>query len=152
LAIFSLVLAFFAGLPELNRGYWSFALVLPALPLFLMCIILSKCPESPKFLYMSCGKREQAQQVLNEFFDKKQATSMFVSLIKENSQTKVCEICELYGLCFLGATNKIAKNVCTFGFSVQNVHCFTDYPGPTNDRNFHCVHSFWLHIQRTFDN
>jgi hypothetical protein len=157
LAIFSLILAFFAGLLELNRGYWSLALVLPALPSFLMCIVLSRCPESPKFLYMSCGKREQAQQVLNLFFDKKQATSMFVSLIKENSQTKVTSLVEVMVLIFLnyldhfkkqflGTTNQAAKIiVCTTRFSMQTLRRFTDYFGSDDDRHFHCFFLFHAH-------
>jgi hypothetical protein len=62
---------------------------MPIFPSLAMICLLLKCPESPKFLYLSCGERENAQAVLNELCDGKQANSMFVSLIKENSETQV---------------------------------------------------------------
>lgn len=89
MTILSLVISFLVALPGLNNDLWILTLIIPIFPALIMICFLIKCPESPKFLYISCGQRDQAQVVLNELFDGKQASSMFVSIIKENSQTQV---------------------------------------------------------------
>lgn len=88
---FSDCFSLFVGLPEILGGEtnWPLAFAFPGIPALLLCIVLPMCPESPKFLLVSRGKREEAKKAINRLVNDIEAKQMFESLIKEAALSQV---------------------------------------------------------------
>ncbi|TSM77429.1 Solute carrier family 2, facilitated glucose transporter member 1 [Bagarius yarrelli] len=48
-----------------TKKYWAFMLSLPLIPAVIQCLILPFCPESPRYLFINCGKEAEAEAALN---------------------------------------------------------------------------------------
>lgn len=44
-----------------TREYWAFMLSLSLIPAVLQYIILPFCPESPRYIFINCGKEQEAE-------------------------------------------------------------------------------------------
>lgn len=72
-----------------DANNWPLAFGFPGIPALFLCIILPLCPESPKYLLVSRGKREEAKKALNRLVNEVEAKQMFESLIKEAALSQV---------------------------------------------------------------
>uniref|UniRef100_A0AC34QU67 Major facilitator superfamily (MFS) profile domain-containing protein n=1 Tax=Panagrolaimus sp. JU765 TaxID=591449 RepID=A0AC34QU67_9BILA len=75
----------FVGLPQVlgSSKLWPWAFSFPGLPALALVLILPFCPESPKFMLMTLGKREEALESIKRLVVEDEAQPMFRSLIKE---------------------------------------------------------------------
>lgn len=93
----------FLGLPEVlgSEKWWPFAFGFPGLLALGMLVVLPFCPQSPKYLLVGKGEREQAKQVLHRLVDEEEARRMFEALIKECALSQASWLC-LNLFCTLG--------------------------------------------------
>ncbi|CAD5233263.1 unnamed protein product [Bursaphelenchus xylophilus] len=76
----------FIGLPEIlgSENLWPIAFGFPGLLALFLVIVLPFCPESPKYLLVSRGKREDARDVLRRLVVEEEAERMFQELMSES--------------------------------------------------------------------
>lgn len=75
----------FLSLPQIfgNEKLWPLAVVFPALPAILLCVVLPFCPESPRFLLISLEDRQKSQKALEFFVGREHSGKEFDSMVKE---------------------------------------------------------------------
>ncbi|CAD5230499.1 unnamed protein product [Bursaphelenchus okinawaensis] len=76
----------FVGLPEIlgSETLWPIAFGFPGLLALFLVIVLPFCPQSPKYLLVSQGRREEARDVLKRLVNEEESERMFQELMAES--------------------------------------------------------------------
>lgn len=78
-------------MPEIlgNENRWPLAFSFPGLLALFLCIVLPFCVESPKYLLITCGRKQEAKESLLRLVQKHKANQMFGLLLIESDDSNV---------------------------------------------------------------